>query len=269
MVRLANLLVYIKHRKYVLNPNRFVRSPIQKINLKLAITDMNKFKEKLKSINVLAALLLSLLIVTGCDSDSNIVSSDQGLSPVVMSEVTTGAGIGVLSTAYVCAQPANATASSTYLGFGANYTIDCDLETGWNSGGWDEASIKVEFDTPRVFSGLHITARANPAETKTYKIVGYRADDTVVTITEEFAIVDPSSTDNGATASKVFDLGEGFVEYTSVSVTILGKTKSWKSIREVELIISKEQCKAGGWEILGFENQGQCVRFVESGKDSR
>ena len=28
-------------------------------------------------------------------------------------------------------------------------------------------------------------------------------------------------------------------------------------------------CKAGGWEAFGFKNQGQCVRFVETGKDSR
>ena len=28
-------------------------------------------------------------------------------------------------------------------------------------------------------------------------------------------------------------------------------------------------CKKGGWEDFGFRNQGQCVRFVETGKDSR
>lgn len=32
---------------------------------------------------------------------------------------------------------------------------------------------------------------------------------------------------------------------------------------------SKRQCKNGGWEAFGFKNQGQCVRFVETGKDSR
>ena len=31
----------------------------------------------------------------------------------------------------------------------------------------------------------------------------------------------------------------------------------------------KQQCKNGGWEDFGFGNQGQCVRFVETGKDSR
>lgn len=32
---------------------------------------------------------------------------------------------------------------------------------------------------------------------------------------------------------------------------------------------NKDECKVGGWEAFGFKNQGQCIRFVETGKDSR
>jgi hypothetical protein len=32
---------------------------------------------------------------------------------------------------------------------------------------------------------------------------------------------------------------------------------------------NKDECKNGDWEALGFKNQGQCVRWVETGKDSR
>ena len=32
---------------------------------------------------------------------------------------------------------------------------------------------------------------------------------------------------------------------------------------------TKSDCKDGGWEAYGFRNQGQCVRFVGTGKDSR
>ena len=32
---------------------------------------------------------------------------------------------------------------------------------------------------------------------------------------------------------------------------------------------TKDECKNGGWVIFAFENQGQCVRFIETGKDSR
>ena len=32
---------------------------------------------------------------------------------------------------------------------------------------------------------------------------------------------------------------------------------------------SKDDCKKGGWKNFDFKNQGQCIRFVETGKDSR
>jgi probable HAF family extracellular repeat protein len=32
---------------------------------------------------------------------------------------------------------------------------------------------------------------------------------------------------------------------------------------------TKGQCRSGGWRDFGFRNQGQCIRFVETGKDSR
>ena len=32
---------------------------------------------------------------------------------------------------------------------------------------------------------------------------------------------------------------------------------------------TKEQCMDGGWTQFGFANQGQCIRFVNTGVDSR
>ena len=32
---------------------------------------------------------------------------------------------------------------------------------------------------------------------------------------------------------------------------------------------TKDDCKKGGWSDFGFKNQGQCVRFIETGVDSR
>ena len=32
---------------------------------------------------------------------------------------------------------------------------------------------------------------------------------------------------------------------------------------------AKDDCRDGGWAHYGFANQGQCIRFVETGKDSR
>ncbi len=33
--------------------------------------------------------------------------------------------------------------------------------------------------------------------------------------------------------------------------------------------IIKSDCMKGGWSDFGFRNQGQCIRFIETGKDSR
>lgn len=33
--------------------------------------------------------------------------------------------------------------------------------------------------------------------------------------------------------------------------------------------VSKADCKNSGWEEYGFKNQGQCIRFVNTGKDNR
>jgi hypothetical protein len=33
--------------------------------------------------------------------------------------------------------------------------------------------------------------------------------------------------------------------------------------------MTKDDCKENGWETYGFKNQGQCVRFVTTGQDSR
>jgi len=33
--------------------------------------------------------------------------------------------------------------------------------------------------------------------------------------------------------------------------------------------VQKNECKKGGWEDFGFKNQGQCVKYVNTGKDSR
>lgn len=32
---------------------------------------------------------------------------------------------------------------------------------------------------------------------------------------------------------------------------------------------NQDQCKNGGWEAFGFSNQGQCIRYVNTGQDSR
>lgn len=43
----------------------------------------------------------------------------------------------------------------------------------------------------------------------------------------------------------------------------------WTRFNVLSDATEKADCFDGGWEEFGFKNQGQCVRFVETGKDSR
>jgi hypothetical protein len=43
----------------------------------------------------------------------------------------------------------------------------------------------------------------------------------------------------------------------------------WVTFEPLPDASSKDDCRDGAWAVFGFSNQGQCVRFVETGKDSR
>jgi hypothetical protein len=190
-----------------------------------------------------------------------------------------------VATANECAQPATITASS-YFWWGSDPSngpaanaIDCDASTNWNAGGAGPASVTVIFDSPRTLSGLYVTSHASALGDQNYTVTATRPDNTTDVVSAPFAIQPwwltypeyPSPT----LTSMAFDLGQGFVEYTSVQIDITNTTPwTWKAINEIELIVpvnpeSQGDCKNGGWEQFGFKNQGQCVRFIETGKDSR
>ena len=44
---------------------------------------------------------------------------------------------------------------------------------------------------------------------------------------------------------------------------------NWHEVDVLTCAISKEMCKGGGYADFGFANQGQCIRLVNTGRDSR
>lgn len=44
---------------------------------------------------------------------------------------------------------------------------------------------------------------------------------------------------------------------------------TWNEVEVEGCAISKEMCKENGFADFGFRNQGQCIRFVNTGRDSR
>lgn len=44
---------------------------------------------------------------------------------------------------------------------------------------------------------------------------------------------------------------------------------NWHEVEVLSCAITKQMCKGGGYADFGFRNQGQCIRFVNTGQDSR
>jgi hypothetical protein len=70
---------------------------------------------------------------------------------------------------------------------------------------------------------------------------------------------------NGTKTGSVYNAGDniGQVFLNHYNDGVLDYTTYWHAGDP------KDVCKNGGWEDLGFKNQGQCIRFVNTGKDSR
>jgi hypothetical protein len=114
------------------------------------------------------------------------------------------------------------------------------------------------------FVHLNAIGSYNPAGT-TFRIEKSGDDVTLSIVGVPGASQTYSVTDLGG----VLDGSNGYIFFGN---SVLGTTFS-------NLVVSsgsgssdpttKDECKKSGWEQYGFRNQGQCVRFVETGKDSR
>lgn len=57
-------------------------------------------------------------------------------------------------------------------------------------------------------------------------------------------------------------------EYVEVRSTF-GAERDWDFDWTAFAVGTRDDCKQGGWMDFGFENQGQCIRYANTGKDSR
>lgn len=61
-------------------------------------------------------------------------------------------------------------------------------------------------------------------------------------------------------------------EYVEVRMVFGAETDErfdWTRFDVIPDVQTKDECKNGGWETYGFSNQGLCIQFVNTGKDSR
>jgi hypothetical protein len=61
-------------------------------------------------------------------------------------------------------------------------------------------------------------------------------------------------------------------EYVEIRLAFGAETDErfdWERVDVLADAQTKDDCKDGGWDDFGFRNQGQCIRFVNTGQDSR
>lgn len=78
-------------------------------------------------------------------------------------------------------------------------------------------------------------------------------------------------TTDGAAGFETFTF-DGFTDLVSLSWVQLAPFHQFDNITLAVGGVApatRDDCRNGGWESFGFKNQGQCIRMVETGKDSR
>ena len=102
----------------------------------------------------------------------------------------------------------------------------------------------------------------------------YRADgDTSQSIGTNYnpAISDglyPFKCINNSTSTVTIEANE-YIEIRMVFGAETDERFDWTRVDVVTDPQTKEDCKNGGWEMYGFANQGLCIQFVNTGRDSR
>ena len=78
----------------------------------------------------------------------------------------------------------------------------------------------------------------------------------------------PYTCERNSTSNLTID-ADAYVEVRMVFGAENDERFDWTRFDVLPDAQTKADCKDGGWEAYGFRNQGQCVRFIQTGKDSR
>ena len=203
------------------------------------------------------ALSLVLLVAAGACSDSMTAPEVDTAPPVLLSHVASGGGAHTY-TFDDCAPGASffgAQEDLTVVGIAAS-CVDPDAD----------GDVDVELGNDPTMPGAPGTADitlAGPATSVTVEeqngsfFIGAVGESGLIVNDADLATPGIQASDD--LIVKLIIAGTG--TFDDLTVVYLGGGASDPA--------DKDACKLGGWEAFGFSNQGQCVRFVETGKDGR
>jgi hypothetical protein len=78
----------------------------------------------------------------------------------------------------------------------------------------------------------------------------------------------PYTCEKNSSSTMTLDADE-YVEVRMVFGAERDERFDWTRFDVLPDATTRADCVSGGWEEFGFKNQGQCVRFINTGKDSR
>ena len=78
----------------------------------------------------------------------------------------------------------------------------------------------------------------------------------------------PYTCENNSSSTLTIEANE-YVEVRMAFGAESDERFDWTRFNVIPDAQTREDCRDGGWEAYGFRNQGQCIRFVNTGQDSR
>ena len=182
---------------------------------------------------------LAAVALMGCDNPVDVpVDLPDGVS--LSTNTPTGEPQGAVSAVFPSTNELNLANGWAHVLF-----VDVGVET-----------VKLDFVSTRTFSSCFEYRIDDEAPTGNANFNGLITDGLWA-----YTCVNNSTTQLNISASDHVDIRSGFGAESD-------ERFDWTRFYVLSLE-NKDQCKSGEWEALGFANQGQCVRYVETGKDSR
>lgn len=188
-------------------------------------------------------IILTIFLAISCDSVTSDITNDKALQSAnsnLTSKVVTEGSVSIVS-------PEEGETVNGTVEFNAMFEGDLEDQLYW--------SVRSSLDG--TYEGAEICESGNP--NNLYGNTSVNSENPTPSTLNDgaFSASIDMSEDTPGTYCFVFNPDAGDVTRASVLFELVAPLEN------------KGQCKKGGWQDYGFKNQGQCIRFVNTGKDSR
>ena len=205
------------------------------------------------------ACLIGLASLTGACADANLTGANVPGQPAY--------SLAAAATAWTASGPGTVTVVSD--GTAGDAVMTYSLAAAFNASGlWDFETTADQTATvilPWSYTGVHVADVEAVAEV--YAIVNDVVVATLLDVNTGFFFFTDTYTFN-VSAGDTYGFRFGGTSTLDSGPHLSGAFRVHLPEPPVDPVTA-DDCKDGGWMAYGFQNQGQCIAFVETGHDSR